>query len=140
LFDVLYEYTIVHVPSDGRRGSYRVQATRYLYEIFDLDGRELLLYHWHPDGLSSVTTPHLHAACAPHISLPRPRTAEPRRIDVGKLHLPTSHVTLEDVIELLIRDLGVEPRPGFRHPGDAQFWETVLRDNRAEARADGASS
>lgn len=131
LLDVIYGYRIVRFAHDRERASYWVTATRYRYQIYDLAGTELLLYHWHPDGLSSVTAPHLHAACAPRVSLPRPRATEPRQVDVGKVHLPTNHVVLEDVIELLIRDLGVEPRPGFRVPGDEHYWETVLRDNRA---------
>lgn len=137
LLDIIHQYTIVYTPNDSGDGPYWARSSLYRYQVYDLEGRELLLYHWHPDGLSGVRAPHLHVACAPHISLPRPRTTEPRQIDTGKLHLPTNHVTLEDVIELLIRDLGVEPRPGFRAPGDTHYWETVLRDNRAAAQQDG---
>lgn len=137
---VTHGYTIVHVPDDHEQGPFRVLSTRYRYEIFDTEGTELLLYHWHPDGLSSVTTPHLHAACATRISLPSPRTNATRQIDAGKLHLPTNQVLLEDVIELLIQDLGVDPRPEFRDPGSPRFWKTVLRDNRDTVRRESPQS
>jgi len=138
MLDVIHEYTIVRPASVGERGPYQVRSTLYRYQIYDLEGTELLLYHWHPDGLSSVTTPHMHAPCAPRISLPRPRTTKPRQVDIGRLHLPTNHILLEDIIELLIRDLGIEPRPEFRDANSSRFWEKVLRENRAAVRRDSA--
>jgi hypothetical protein len=131
LLDIAHEYSIVEVPEHVEHGAFWVQTTSYRYHIYDLDGEELLLYHWHPGGVSDIEFPHVHVACAPRIMLPRPRTDERRPVDIGKLHLPTNQVLLEDVIELLIRDLGVEPRPAFRI-GDA--WRTVLRDNREAPR------
>ena len=129
LLNVIHEYTVVHVPNDQERGPYKVRSTRYHYEMFDLEGRELVLYHWHPVGVSNISFPHVHAACAPRVFLPRPNTDQGRPINVDNLHLPTSRVHLEDVIELLIRDFGVEPRPAF-----LDTWRDVLRGNREAVR------
>jgi hypothetical protein len=52
-------------------------------------------------------------------------------VDVGRLHLPTGWVLLEDSIELQIRDRRVEPRPTFRDSG-----QDVLRDNLGAGRND----
>jgi len=131
MFDIVHAYSVVESSSDVERGTFKIRTESYHYHIYDLESRERLLYHWHTDGVSDVNHPHVHVACAPRIMLPRPRTDERRPIDVGKLHLPTNHVLLEDVIELLIRDLGVELRWEFR-PSDA--WRTVLRDNREAVR------
>lgn len=131
MLEIAHTYSVVKVSERVERGTFRIRTTSYHYHIYDFEGRELLLYHWHPRSVSDVDHPHVHVACAPRITLPRPRTDERRPIDVGRLHLPTNHVLLEDVIDLLIRDLGIEPRPAFRR-GDA--WKTVLRDNREAVR------
>lgn len=59
---------------------------------------ELLVYHYHPEG--DVHAPHLHVnadvAWAPK--------------GLRKKHLPTGRVAIEDVVQLLIEDLGVAPR------------------------------
>jgi hypothetical protein len=111
---VTHGYRIAGTQDEGEHGSYRIQSLRYRYEIYDLEGTELLLYHWHPDGLSSVTAP-------------RHRATPGRRRQTA----PANQVLLEDIIELLIRGLGVEPGPEHRAPGSPRYWETVLRDNRA---------
>lgn len=123
--ELTHKYTIVHVPDDDERGPYKVQTSRYSYEVFDHDDQEILLYHWHPQGVSNIRHPHLHVPCAQPLNLPRPRTEEKRRVYIGNAHLPTSRVLLEDIIEVLIRDFGVAPLPQFR-----DSWETLFRDNR----------
>jgi len=134
LLDVTHQYTIVHVADDQRK-PYHVRSRRYLYEVFDLEGKELFLHHWHPEGVSTVRFPHVHAACAPPVSLPRPHAKTRREIDVGRLHLPTSRVPLEDIVELLIWDPGIEPRLELR-AHDA--WKAEPPDNREVARQDRA--
>ena len=93
----------------------------YAYTILDRDARELLAYHWHPEGVSDVTFPHLHVPRAEPI--PLARTDPVRSAAVGEMHLPTNRVLLEDVVELLIREFSIVPlRPD---------WQAVLDDNRA---------
>lgn len=123
--EITHQYTIAHFPDDTERGPYKVQTARYLYEIFDENNQEILLYHWHPKGVSDVKHPHLHVPCARPIDIPLPRVDETRRVYVGNAHLPTSRVLLEDIIEVLIRDFGVAPRPEFR-----DSWKRLFRENR----------
>jgi hypothetical protein len=77
---------------------WRVQIAGYIYAIRKGDNIEVLAYHWHPRGTSRVTWPHLHvgAANSPPVL---PRT-----------HLPTGHVPLQDIVRLVIEELGVEAR------------------------------
>jgi hypothetical protein len=95
--------------------SYWVQATSYRYQLLDGEEREILAYHWHPVGLSSITYPHVHLSgrLAP---LDTGRGAEP--VALGGMHLPTGLVTLADIVRLLITEFGVEPR--------RDDWATVL--------------
>jgi hypothetical protein len=77
---------------------WRARISDYNYTIRKRNDSELLAYHWHPDGTSRVTWPHLHvgAANSPPVL---PRT-----------HLPTGHVPLQDIVRLVIEELGVEAR------------------------------
>jgi hypothetical protein len=76
---------------------------RYRFELRDTEGREVFAYHLHPDGLSDVTEPHLHAGCTHPL------------FDLGKAHLPTGNVSLRAVIRCLIVEFGVEPlRPDWQ--------------------------
>jgi hypothetical protein len=77
---------------------WHVKVLGYLYGI-EYEGREIVAYHWHPRGASRVTTPHLHVG------------ADIRVGDrwLGKVHLPTGAVGLEQVLALAIVELGVEP-------------------------------
>lgn len=94
--------------------TWRTRTRGYSYALDDAAGHEILAYHWHPEGPSHVTTPHLHlgagaGALRPHLT---------------NAHLPTGPVTLPAVLRLAVRDLGVQPlRPD---------WAEVLD------RADGA--
>lgn len=62
-------------------------------------------YHWHPEGHNPGTAPHLHFGSgvrAAHTGL-------------ATAHLPTGYVPAQDVIWLLIDELGVAPRrPDWR--------------------------
>jgi hypothetical protein len=75
-----------------------VEIVGYLYAI-GYEDRELVSYHWHPSGKSTITQPHMHVGAAVQIG------------DrwLGKVHLPTGMVGLEQVIALAIVELGVEP-------------------------------
>ena len=75
----------------------RVMA--YWFALMDADGRrELLAYHWHPDGGSSAPFPHLHLGAGVE-GLPV----------TSRVHLPTGHVLLSQVVFLAISELGVPP-------------------------------
>ncbi len=70
----------------------------YFY-VLAQDRSEIMSYHWHPTGPSSVRTPHLHVGA---------------EIRVGerwlpKIHIPTGPIALQDLLILAIEELGVEP-------------------------------
>lgn len=100
-------YRLVEIS--GERRPWSVSVVAYQYKLDDRDGREILAYHWHPEG--RVTVPHVHVGAG---------TAEGRlRPDLARAHLPTGHVPLRDVLRLAIAELGVRPlRPD---------WDAVLR-------------
>lgn len=80
-------------------GHWRVAHGGYQYTLESSAAYEVLAYHWHPAGLSPITEPHFHLG---------PDSAA---IDLlTSAHLPTGHISLADVVRLLIRDLGVPPR------------------------------
>ncbi len=90
--DVAEEYE-VRQDTDG----WHVEIVGYLYAIGH-EGRELVSYHWHPSSNSPISRPHMHVA------------ADIRVGDrwLGKVHLPTGAVGLEQVVALAIVELGVE--------------------------------
>lgn len=90
---VVKEYRLSQ-DSDG----WRVRVLGYLYGI-EYEGQELVAYHWHPHGASRVTAPHLHVG------------GDVRVGDrwLGKAHLPTGTVGLDQILALAIVELGVEP-------------------------------
>lgn len=109
-FEIAYRLAILN----GEGVVAEIEA--YDYEISDRDGHEILTYHWHPEGVSPVTEPHLHLS-----GRLRPLDLGPRDAPValGEMHLPTGVVTLAQVVQLLITEFGVEPR--------REDWGTVLR-------------
>jgi hypothetical protein len=46
--------------TEGPGSPWRVEVVEYYYSVHDAEEREVLLYHWHPRGSSSATSPHLH--------------------------------------------------------------------------------
>ena len=87
------------VPVDESRHSWQVVATSYFYALDDADQREIIAFHWHPDRRSDVTEPHLHLGPGARIGYDR----------LHRAHIPTGHVTIQDVLHLAVSDLGVEP-------------------------------
>jgi len=113
------EYSVVGVADAGRRPRFEPVVTMYLYSVLDLAGRELFAYHWHPDGVSAVRTPHFHASSIPPITLPeRSGGPETMRLDISHAHFPTQQIEITEIVRLLIRDPGVGPR--------RPDWERVL--------------
>ena len=97
------EYELTEVAAGG----WEAQIVSYFYS-FEHAGSELLAYHWHPQGHSPVTEPHLH------VLGDRELEGQP----LGKLHLPTGAIRLEDIVALAISELGAEPL--------REDWRTVL--------------
>ena len=93
-----HAYRIVRDPEPSR-GPFRVSTATYLYSLEDEDGREVVAYHWQPDGRSPITWPHLHLGAACEIG----------NRWVADAHLPTGRVAIEQVLRLAIEDLGAEP-------------------------------
>ncbi|MGH2532469.1 MAG: hypothetical protein ACRDJW_09195 [Thermomicrobiales bacterium] len=131
LLAIYEQYTVVHVPDDIQRCQrcpFRISAAYYSYDIHDRNGREILLYQWRPEGVSFVTFPHLHVKQTNPISLdPGSRSLEPRTVSVSDMHLPTNHVLLEDIVELLVREFDIRSR--------REDWANVLQQNREMVRA-----
>lgn len=115
LLQVQSDYHIL--TSEIEAGSYQTVVSSYLYRILDLNEREILAFHWHPEGMSSVIRPHLHLT-----SQARPITnddparpgREPEQIALADMHIPTGPVPFEDVVRLLIEEFSVIPlRPDW---------------------------
>ena len=92
-----------------------VHPRGYRFHLLDRDDREILAYHWHPEGVSPITEPHLHLS-----GRLRPLDAGDRvaPLALGEMHLPTGVVTLAQVVRWLITEFEVRPR--------RDDWETVL--------------
>jgi hypothetical protein len=99
---------------------FAARTTRYQYLVSDIASQELVIYDWHPTGRSPVTTPHLHVPAARTVVLAQ-HDGSPRegaRTHLGTLHFPTGAIGTAAVVEMLIREFGVDPvRPD---------WERVL--------------
>lgn len=92
--------------SSEERG-FDAHTVYYSYRVLEPDGREIVAYHWHPEGTSPIRHPHLHLTSRlPTIDL-GPRFAP---VALAEAHLPTGPVRLADVVRLLIDELGVAPR------------------------------
>lgn len=117
---LLFRLAIGYAIEANAQG-YTARETLYRYQLLDGNGREILAgeYHWHPTGVSPVTSPHLHLSgrLAP---LDAGRGQAP--VSLGGMHLPTGPVALADVVRLLVTEFGVEPRRAD--------WDAVLHSNR----------
>lgn len=90
---VAEQFTLLEAP-----GGWSARILAYFY-VLAQDQSEVLSFHWHPAGASSVRTPHLHVGA---------------EIRVGerwlpKIHIPTGAIALQDLLMLAIEELGVEP-------------------------------
>ena len=82
------------------RTLWNVDVVEYYNTILNSEEQKVLLYHWHPRGSSSVTTPHLHLK----------QGAQVGRSEVRDAHLPTGEVSLNVILRVLIEEMGVQPR------------------------------
>jgi hypothetical protein len=94
---LLHQYRLVE--DEGERGPWKATTAAYFYAVEDREGKEVIAFHWHPH-VAGTTTPHLHMKTMQHPDVP----------DLGKAHIPTGRISLEQVLRLLLADLGVEPR------------------------------
>jgi hypothetical protein len=85
------------VPADAAPGRWMVSTTSYAYRLLGDGQRDVLAYHWHLEGTSSVTWPHLHVHGRTDV------------LDLRRVHLPTGHVSLQAILRLAIGELGVQP-------------------------------
>ena len=88
-------YFIVDAPDEG----WQVQRAAYFYAVGRQDTGELLAFHWHPRGKSPIVTPHLHVRANIQIG----------ERWLGKVHLPTGKLAIEDMVRLAIQELSAEP-------------------------------
>ena len=95
-FELTHTFSVA--PHPNARRHWTADSHGYIYDLHDAEGERLLAYHWHPEGRSRVTWPHLHLY------------GVIRAIDFGRKHLPTRRVTLDDVVHLLRHEFDVPRR------------------------------
>jgi hypothetical protein len=99
----------VKSSDDQAQSGGSVRVVGYGYSVIDTGGRELLAFHWHPDGQSPIVEPHLHIHGAV------------AGIALDSAHVPTGLVSLQSFLRFLIRDFAVVPlRPD---------WPTLLEES-----------
>jgi hypothetical protein len=81
------------------RGLWEAQTAAYEYRISDQDDREIVAYHWHPEGQSHIRTAHLHLGPG----------AEIGRAALLTAHLPTGPVPIQAVLRLAIESFEAQP-------------------------------
>lgn len=106
------EYELVPTP-DPDRGPWKVSTRKYMYHVVRDDMTEVILFHWHPDGKSSQQLPHLHIGSS---------QLTPDAVVSHRTHVPSGRVSLESVVELLIREFKVVPL--------RSDWQDVLDEGR----------
>jgi hypothetical protein len=111
------QYEVVQTD-DRDRGPWKVSTRKYMYHVVTDDMTEVILFHWHLDGKSSQQGPHLHVGGSQLMS---------NAVVSHKTHVPTGRVSLESVVELLMRESGVLPI--------RSDWEQVLDDSAARFQA-----
>lgn len=118
--DLAVHITLAYIVEVVGVQAYAARTTSYQYEVSDIAGQELVIYDWHPTGRSPVTAPHLHIPAARAVVLAQ-RDGSPRagaRTHLGAMHFPTCHSETATIVEMRIREFGVDPV--------RQDWERVL--------------
>lgn len=91
------------IQAEAGRGPWKVTTVGYMYDLL-LDDKRLYEYHWHPISASHEVRPHLHCS------------------KVGKGHIPTGRVMIEDVLNLAVH-YGAKPNSMMR-------WKEIDQLNR----------
>ena len=84
---MVHHYRIVEDP--GERGSWNVRTPGYYYSLDDSSDREVISYHWHPGGRSTIQFPHLHVG--PGAGCQRP--------DIAVAHCPTGRISIDEILK-----------------------------------------
>lgn len=109
---VRFDFEVIEDVENSDR--FNVQVVGYWHDVRDQEGHELIAYHWHPTGASTVRTPHLHLSSRIN---PVP-VASGTALPFAGMHIPTGFVTLQNLVRFLIIEFGVVPR--------RSDWEAVL--------------
>jgi hypothetical protein len=97
---VLHAFSPVSDAARPRSERWQARTVGYQYRLEDGDGREIIAYHWHPQGQSHVSVPHLHLGAA--LGALRP--------EMLKAHLHTGVVSPVAVLTLAVEQFEVAPR------------------------------
>lgn len=110
--NVTLRYTITTATS--RHTMATIQVIEYIYSFLlnDSPRSEFLAYHWHPRGNSRVYLPHLHVR----------DLALGEDSPLRRRHVLTGHITLVEVVQMLVDEFQVRPRK--------THWPRVLADAR----------
>ena len=107
----IFQRLRVELDNGFSRRSWQVAVTDYDYILRVPDGQEIVAYQWVSTGFSRITHPHLHIGRGATGNV---TTFGPRGLH--RIHFPTRHITLEDVLRLAITEFEVEPRrPDWEH-------------------------
>lgn len=87
-----------HIVAREGEAGWEARTVAYMY-VVGVDRNELLAFHWHPAGPSSIRTPHLHVGVEIQVGA----------VWLAKAHLPTGVVAVADVLRLVLGELGVRP-------------------------------
>lgn len=99
-FSASIEYDVIENPSaSSAADKFRVTTRGYMYHLLTEDFQDILLWHWHPEGHSHYTGPHLHIG---KVQLGLNAVAE------NFQHVPTGRIAFEDVLLHLIQTSRVE--------------------------------
>jgi hypothetical protein len=105
--------TVSNAERTRRERSQAVTAA-YAYTLKDSDGREIVAYHWHPQGRGHVRAPRLHLGAG----------LGTLRSEVTKAHLYTGMVTPVAILTLAVERFDVVPR----RPDWAAIFERTERE------------
>jgi hypothetical protein len=107
------------VPDHRYEGEWKSRTLAYVYElkVDREDEPELLGWHWHPLTTPDRLLPHVHVR-ADYNGL---------KDHLAKLHLPSGRVSFEEIVRLLIEDLGVEPA--------RNDWDAILSESETRFKA-----
>lgn len=96
------------MESEGVRSSWKVAVIAYSHSLETADEKEVVSYHFHPIGASSIVNPHMHLGAGVGASLGI----------LDKTHIPTGEIRVEDILRFAIEELGAEP--------DREDWPAIL--------------
>jgi hypothetical protein len=77
----------------------------YEYSLMDVNHRELLVYHWHPESaFKTPDYPHVHVSASLHAQV---SAVGHRQIGLDKIHLATQHGGIDAIVRMLITDFEI---------------------------------